>query len=649
LKKFMMRCFEKYCLLLAGAMPGLPGMGRANVNPRKKIQTVFALILTAAMLFAGCATPVGVRQVTTLTAYHDKIASPLDDGMLSDATRFVLNRFNLYQQYEKDPAAAIASLHEKALSDERRDILYALAEISYQHGDRARRSFFSGARKQASGYFLLSAVYAYLYILSDMREPPPAAFDQRFRTACDLYNFSLWQALTTGDDGRLMLREGVRTLPIGGLVLTLKRTELPWAIEDFDEFVASYDYAVRGVTVRNRTPGMGLPLIGLKKNTKDELFAQQSVPVTAFLRIDGGLPELTRGTAAGCLELFSVYDDAEVVVNSRPVPLETDTTTPTAYILEHESILWDFGLKAFLGRLATVPNKLYSMQPYQPGRIPVVFVHGTMSSPVWWTEMWNTLRADPELRHRYQFWSFMYNSSALVTLSAADLRDSLRSHVAMLDPEGKDPALRQMVVVGHSQGGLLTKLTAVDTGDRLVRSLTDKNIDSLNLSGELKALMRRALIVEPLPFVRRVVFISTPHRGSFRSSAWIRKIANRIISLPANIVTLPLSVYEFVRDDVKNLFGDRLPVTSLDSMSPNNPVMKTLADIPLAPGITGHSIIAVKNPDEPREEWNDGVVQYASAHLDGMESELIVHSGHSCQGNPRTIEEVRRILLENLR
>ena len=41
--------------------------------------------------------------------------------------------------------------------------------------------------------------------------------------------------------------------------------------------------------------------------------------------------------------------------------------------------------------------------------------------------------------------------------------------------------------------------------------------------------------------------------------------------------------------------------------------------------------------------------QYSSAHLDGMESEFIVHAGHSCQGNPLTIEEVRRILLEHLK
>ena len=613
----------------------------------KKILPACLLLPALALFVSGCATPVGVRNITPSTAYRDTFANPLSYGLLSDETKVVLDRFYLQEKFKDSPAEVIADLHKKALCDNRRDILYALAEITYLHGDTLQHSFFSSTRKKASDYFLLSAVYAYLYILGDMREPPPSAFDQRFRTACDLYNFSLWRALSTGNGGKLDLQEGPRPLPVGGLVITLKQPQFTWTLDDFEKFVPSYKYSVRGITVRNRTRGLGLPLIGLKKNTLHALSAYQAIPVTAFLGIQGGLTELTSGTAAASLELYSSYDDTEISVNNRVVPLETDTTTPTAYQLENESLLWDYGLKAFLGKLTTVPNNLVLMQPYQPGRIPVVFVHGTMSSPVWWTEMWNTLRADPELRRTYQFWFFMYNSNALVTLSAADLRDKLLSQIAQIDPEGKDPALSQMVVVGHSQGGLLANLTAVHTGDRLVHSLTDKDIDSLSISDDLKALLRRALIIEPLPFVKRVVYISTPHRGSYRSSQWIRKIALKIISLPSTIVTFPISAYSFLKDDVKNLFGDRLPVTSLDSMSPSNPVMKELANMPLAPGVKGNSIIAVNNPEDPKEQWNDGVVEYASAHLDGMESEFIVHSSHSCQGHPLVIEEVRRILIEH--
>jgi len=50
----------------------------------------------------------------------------------------------------------------------------------------------------------------------------------------------------------------------------------------------------------------------------------------------------------------------------------------------------------------------------------------------------------------------------------------------------------------------------------------------------------------------------------------------------------------------------------------------------------------------PPQGKNDGVVAYDSVHIDGVASELVVDSPHSCQSNPHTIEEVRRILLEHL-
>ena len=87
-------------------------------------------------------------------------------------------------------------------------------------------------------------------------------------------------------------------------------------------------------------------------------------------------------------------------------------------------------------------------------------------------------------------------------------------------------------------------------------------------------------------------------------------------------------------------------ITSADSMSPDNPILKTLAEIPLAPGVKGHSIIAVRGDGDPKLGY-DGVVKYASAHLEGMASEFIVRSGHSSQLNPLAIDEVRRILVEN--
>ena len=154
------------------------------------------------------------------------------------------------------------------------------------------------------------------------------------------------------------------------------------------------------------------------------------------------------------------------------------------------------------------------------------------------------------------------------------------------------------------------------------------------------------MIIKPLPFVKTVIFLSTPHRGSFQSKEWNRNLVRWLVTLPANMVKNSMEYFDYMTDDVKKLLGGKKTVfTSADSMSPDNPVLKTLAEIPLAPGVKGHSIIAVQAEGDPKL-GNDGVVEYTSAHLNGMESEFIVRSDHSSQLNPLAIDEVRRILVE---
>ena len=146
-------------------------------------------------------------------------------------------------------------------------------------------------------------------------------------------------------------------------------------------------------------------------------------------------------------------------------------------------------------------------------------------------------------------------------------------------------------------------------------------------------MLRRTLLVEPSPFVKRVVFISTPHRGSFRSSTWVRKIMRRLIKLPADIVQIPFDMYDYVRDDLKNQVSGKIP-NSLDTMSTDNPLLKTLADISLAPGVKGHSIIAVKNPKDPREQWNDGIVNIKAPILKEWNLSLFWKPATPARGTP---------------
>jgi pimeloyl-ACP methyl ester carboxylesterase len=608
-----------------------------------------AVLMVCLVFLSGCATPIGVNKVSPRESYQGVYANPLNAGVLSDQSRYVLNRYDLLKNFEKEPAAAIAALHEKALHDDRGDILYTLAEGSYLYGSQLVDSHNEQEQKLAPDYFLLSALSSFYFVSGERSKQRLSIFDHRVRAAVDMYNFSLWQGFATGDTEGLVLKAAERKLPFGSISIALDTSQFPWKLEEFEKFLPADQYAVRGVSVRNRTAGIGLPLIAVRKNAGKRASGGQAAAVTAILRVQGGLAALSAGTARAVLELYSTQDTSTVnTKDGIAVPLESDLTTPMAYMLEG-SKLFDLGLMSFLGRERNkIPDGLYMTEPYRPGKIPVVFVHGTASNPVWWVEMFNTLRFDPLIREKYQFWYFVYTSNKIVALSAAELRDALRDKVTALDPQGMDPALQQMVVAGHSQGGLLTKFTAVDTGESLVRALTGKDLAALQMPEESKARVRHLLVLKPLPFVKEVIFLSTPHRGSFQSKGWNRNLLRWLITLPATMVQNSLEYYDYMTDDVKKLMGGKKTFfTSADGMSPDNPLLKTLAEIPLAPGVQGHSIIAVKTDGDPKL-GNDGVVEYSSAHLDGMASELIVRSGHSSQLNPLAIDEVRRILVENL-
>jgi pimeloyl-ACP methyl ester carboxylesterase len=259
--------------------------------------------------------------------------------------------------------------------------------------------------------------------------------------------------------------------------------------------------------------------------------------------------------------------------------------------------------------------------------------------------MVNELEADGRLWRRYQIWLFIYNTGNPVGYSGGLLRRALENAVVELDPRGADPALRQMVVVGHSQGGLLAKLTAVDSGTRFWDDFATVPLDQLGVSPATREVLERSAFFTPLPFVKRVVFICTPHRGSYLASLGLARMVSDLVRLPTNLMRLSLELATIDTSALRVRQLGRLP-TSIDNMTPGNPFIRTLGSLPVAEGVASHSIIAV-NGDGPLEDASDGVVRYTSAHVAGVRSEKIVSSGHSAQGSPAAIEEVRRILLEH--
>jgi len=256
--------------------------------------------------------------------------------------------------------------------------------------------------------------------------------------------------------------------------------------------------------------------------------------------------------------------------------------------------------------------------------------------------MFNTLMTDPAIRTRYQFWFFVYNTGNPIAYSASLLRDSLDNLVKELDPGQKDQALREMVVIGHSQGGLLTRMLASPSGDRFWRNVSDKPFDQFKMAEPQRELLRRAMFFESSPYVRRVVYVSTPHGGSYQIKGWFENLARRFIELPGNLTTMGRELIQPGDTSLPPQMRKGMP-NSIVNMRPGSPFAGALGDLKLPPNVKSHSIISVKG-DGPAEQGNDGVVAYKSAHLDSVESEFVVRSGHSCQNKPATIEEVRRIL-----
>jgi hypothetical protein len=272
-----------------------------------------------------------------------------------------------------------------------------------------------------------------------------------------------------------------------------------------------------------------------------------------------------------------------------------------------------------------------------------VLVHGTASSPARWAELINELENDPHFWENYEIWLFMYNTGNPIAYSAMLLRDVLIKVVKELDPDGKEPRLRQMLVMGHSHGGLLTKMTVIDSGMHLWPFSVPP--EELDIDAETRELLRNALLIKPLPFVRRVIFIATPHRGSYQALGVLGNLASWLVNLPGRFTKFSLDLLTLQRKGL--LLGPMSGIpTSIDNINPNNRFILGLSAIPIAPGVTAHSIVGVEGGGPPAD-GGDGVVKYSSAHIDGVASEKIVHSAHSMQGNPETIQEVKCILREH--
>jgi len=620
----------------------------------------------------ACSTGIRVdrssRSEAMFTAFKENLVGV---GTPAARTEQTLRKYDLDRLAVSAPAETEGRLLQLLKTEPPADLLYALAELAFLRGRKVE----AWSAKESLPLYYRSAGYAYHYLFTtarpaaseggpDKRFTPQDVFDPRFRLACELYNQSLAKCLSAAlAIGRL---EPSRVLSVptpdgSTFELSVIQHGFVWPAEDFTDVQLCADYKVRGLANHHRTYGLGVPLIVTRKVDQDHnetyLADHASFPATAFFRFEGTIDDLV-GCRCGRLELYDPLRVNAIDVRGLHVPLESDVTTPLAYSLSRSELqgVW---LKGFF-RPETIEAQtgLYMIEPYQPGKIPVVFVHGLLSSPLAWAPMFNDLRAEPDLRDKFQFWFYFYPTSAPYFASAASLRNRLAELRRRVDPQGKDASLDRMVLVGHSMGGLIARLQTVDSENAFYELTGEPPLDSLALSEEARRTIRDSLFFEHNRSVSRAVFIGTPHRGSGLSLSTPGRIVGGLAGMPRVLLRTSMEVLGTEAGRESRFSRSRLP-TSVDLLRPNAPALEVLLNRPRPPETTYHSIVGVtRNSDLVLERalggqvnvLGDGIVPYESAHLADVDSELIVPANHfDLPLHPLSVLEVRRILREHLK
>lgn len=641
---------------------------------RARLLVSLSSLLCAAALLAGCA-GVKVDSISPAEYLAQRRGDVLTTGRLSTSAEEVLRVIGSDADLcRKDGQACRNALADSSgLSDEQR--LSALSEVWLQVALAAEKGGTATDATAIEAWFE-TARHAYAYLFFTARKPRDRAFEDRQTQVRDYYNYAVQQAITSLYHG--IRRNGSRSAAqpevpkigdwrietdVSGLRLPAD-TPLP------DELIPAASLTFSGLRNTYRRDGFGAELVAAdNKRTDDEApridtanptgrnpprppYREMPFPaVTALLLFDGTSLAEVLGTRTLRIAAYDPYRTANAQLAGQEVPLAANFTSGYGLWLARS----DFALQAlrslFGGRDGLTEPRIYLMQPYDPNRRTVIMLHGLASSPEAWINVANEVLGDETLRRRYQIWQVYYPTNAPLPINNFAIREAVTQTLTHFDPTGKAPASNNITLIGHSMGGVLSRLMVSSSEDKLWDAL----LASYPMQGAQQRRMEEKLApylrFEPLPQVSDAIFIASPHRGTDFAN-------NRISRWVANLITLPVAMLGQLSDISRELVRIaptrqdqgtlRIP-NSIDNLSDRDPFVRLSSGLPMNPRVRFHSIIGNDTPGVAQALSSDGIVPYASAHLDGAASELVIPSAHSVQENPLAILEIRRILREQLR
>jgi len=400
------------------------------------------------------------------------------------------------------------------------------------------------------------------------------------------------------------------------------------------DYIPAARLEISGSYMKERTmkPGLGAPLVAVRLKPREDAKERFALPRAYY-----GVTAVMRFSGRRCvIEFLDPLANESVTLAGRRYPLAADFTAPFAMLLNDTRPERLEILNLLRPGEPAESARIVRLQPFDPEKTTVLVVHGLGSSPATWVPMLAALRGDAEIRKRYQFWFYEYPSGYPYPYSAAVLRRELDAALKEF------PQRKPMIFIGHSMGGIISRLMITDSGDHLWQKLYGKPVEALPLSHEGRAVLTESLVFHSRPEAGRVIFIAAPHRGSKTAEIWPVRLASKLIRLPQTVIAASLGTVMDAVTGSQNHTGRHAP-TSLDTLSPRNPFVKAVNEIPVRRGVPYHSIMGDRGKgDTPNS--SDGVVPYWSSRMDGAVSEKIVPSGHSAHQHPEAIAEVLRIL-----
>src|SRR5262249_40119963 len=137
-----------------------------------------------------------------------------------------------------------------------------------------------------------------------------------------------------------------------------------------------------------------------------------------------------------------------------------------------------------------------------------------------------------------------------------------------------------------------SRLLTVDSGEDFWGLVSDRPLDELRLQPASREALREIFFFQPVPGVRRVVFIGTPHHGSRLSPSPLGRLADKLVRLPGTLLSAAKDLSAANPDLASALHLREIP-TSVDLLAPGSPALEKLAGRPRPAGVHYHTIAGV--------------------------------------------------------